>query len=292
MPEAPSYLAIMGAHVLADDGCRLWTAVAGDGPPLLLCHGGPGLWDYFDGVAELLGGFVRSIRWDQRGCGRSERRGPYTVDRFVGDVDAVRRHFGAERVNLLGHSWGAMLALRYALAHPSRVGSLIYVSGTGVDPDLTWRDAFHRNLTHGIGADAARWRELDERERTPEEDREHAILQWQADFVDPVTARGHAERLGTPWLGINYTCARAINAESRRFLRDHDVPALCRALTTPTLIVDGAHDIRPRWAVDSLERSLPDVKRVTLAGAGHIPWAEDPAGFREVVAKFVTQVAS
>lgn len=257
----------------------------------MLCHGGPGLWDYFDGVAELLRDSVRSVRWDQRGCGRSERRGPYAVERFVADLDAVRAQCGVERVDLLGHSWGAMLALRYALAHPDRVRSLVYVSGVGVDPGQPWRPVFHENLERRIGV--GRWRELDERDRTPDEDREHAILQWTADFVEttPGAARAHAERLATPWLGINYTVSRCINTETWRYLEEHDVLAFCRALDVPTLIIDGAHDIRPRWGVDSLEQALPDVRRVTLADAGHVPWAEDPDGFRDAVVDFVTRVS-
>jgi proline iminopeptidase len=271
----------------ADDDCRLWTEVTGDGTPIVLCHGGPGLWDYFADVAELLHGCGRIVRWDQRGCGRSERRGPYTVARVVADVDAVRRHVDASRIALLGHSWGAMLALRYALDHPDRVGCLIYVSGTGIDLEDTWHSAFHRNVERRIGADAARWKELGHRNRTAAEDRERAILQWSAEFADEASARRNAERLASPWLGINHECADAINAEARQYLRDQDMPRRCRGLTVPTLVIDGDRDTRPRRAVDSLERSLPDVQRVTLDGAGHLPWVEDPAGFRRTVAGYL-----
>ena len=51
----------------------------GRGRPPIVCHGGPGLWDMFGSFARLLDGQVRVIRWDQRGCGRSERRGPYRL---------------------------------------------------------------------------------------------------------------------------------------------------------------------------------------------------------------------
>ncbi|GIF73227.1 hypothetical protein Asi02nite_27450 [Asanoa siamensis] len=245
------------------------------------------MWDYFDDVVRLLGDGVRAVRWDQRGCGRSAGDGPYTIARFIADLDAVRVSCGVERVHLLGHSWGATLALRYALVHPERVASLSYVSGTGVDPDSTWKPTYAREVLRRIGADAPRWQELESRDRTPGEEREHAVLQWTTDFVDPATARERAEEFATPWWGINYVCSAAINGEAKRFLVDNDVPALCRSLAVPTLIVDGDRDLRPRWAVDSLERSLPDVRRVTLAGAGHIPWAEDPAGFRAAVLGFL-----
>jgi proline iminopeptidase len=279
----------MGAEVFADDGCRLWTARSGTGAPLVLCHGGPGLWDYLEPVANLLGDLARTVRWDQRGCGRSEGRGPDTVSRSVADLDAIRRHLGVPRVDLLGHSWGAMLALRYALAHPDRVNRLIYVAGTGIDPDDTWKPAFRHAMNQRIpAADAQRWRELDSRQRTPAEDREYAVLQWTAEFVDPSTARRHAERMATPWLGINWDHAETINTEIKQYLNDHNVAALCRALAVATLIIDGDQDPRPRWAVDSLHLALPHIQRVTLAGAGHLPWVEDPEGFRQAVAGFLT----
>lgn len=269
----------MHGEIIADDGCRLWSAQAGSGPPLVFCHGGPGLWDYFDGVVPAFGDVARTVRWDQRGCGRSERRGPYTVDRFVADLDAVRRHLGVERVDLFGHSWGATLALRYAMAHPDRVRALVYVAGTGVDADDTWKPAFYRNLAERVG------------DRAPAADeREQAIVQWTADFVDQSTARAHAARMADPWFGIAHECANAIKTEVGRYLRDQDVAALCRTLTVPALIVDGEHDIRPRSAVDSLARALPGARRVTLAGAGHNPWVERPEDFRDTVVSFLREL--
>ncbi|WP_410601325.1 alpha/beta fold hydrolase [Amycolatopsis sp. lyj-90] len=82
------------------------------------------------------------IRWDQRGAGRSDPRGPYTLDRMVADVDAVREWHGLDRVVVLGHSWGAHLGLLYALARPERVSALVYVSGVG--PGHDWHAEFKR----------------------------------------------------------------------------------------------------------------------------------------------------
>lgn len=95
--------------VTTDDGVRLWASRQGQGAEaLVLCHGGPGLWDMFEDVAAMLEDRATVVRWDQRGCGRSERgAGPWTTDRFVADLDAVRQHFALDRPVLLGHSWGA-----------------------------------------------------------------------------------------------------------------------------------------------------------------------------------------
>ncbi|MFJ9583479.1 alpha/beta fold hydrolase [Streptomyces acidicola] len=275
--------------VTADDGVRLWASRSGRGTPLVLCHGGPGLWDMFDDVAGLLGGLATLVRWDQRGCGRSERcAGPWTSERFVADLDAVRAHFGLERTALLGHSWGAQLALSYALAHPERVSALVYVAGTGIGPDADWHGAYEENLLARLGERPerfARWVELTDRaERTDEEERQRAVLQWTAEFEDRERAPELAERMADPWFGVNTECNSALNAERKRTWGTSELYTACQALHLPVLIVDGERDIRPRSAVDSLERAMPRARRVTLPDAGHLPWAEDPQGFREAVA--------
>ncbi|MDN0199624.1 alpha/beta hydrolase [Streptomyces sp. S.PNR 29] len=274
--------------VTADDGVRLWAARSGRGEPLVLCHGGPGLWDMFEDVAGLLEDRATVVRWDQRGCGRSERcAGPWTSERFVADLDAVRRHFGLERTALLGHSWGAQLALSYALAHPERVSALVYVAGTGIGPDSDWHGAHRENFLARLGEHPERldrWQELMARpRRTEEEDRESAVLQWSAEFTDRERALEHAGRMADPWLGINDECNKALNAERKRAWGTPELSAACRALDVPVLIVDGARDIRPRSAVDSLERALPRVRRVVFPDAGHLPWVEEPRGFRAAV---------
>ncbi|MEV0640278.1 alpha/beta fold hydrolase [Streptomyces sp. NPDC050619] len=275
--------------VTTDDGVRLWAHRSGRGTPLVLCHGGPGLWDMFEDLAAMFDGEATTVRWDQRGCGRSQRcDGPWTSERFVADLDAVRAHFALERMVLLGHSWGAQLALSYALAHPERVGALIYVSGTGIGPDADWHPAFRANFLARLGEvpeRLARWQELTDRPRlTEEEDRERAVLQWSIEFEDRERAPEHAGRMADPWFGINHESNKALNEERKRAWGTPELYAACQALDLPVLVVDGDRDIRPRSAVDSLERALPRVRRVILPGAGHLPWVEDPKGFRAAVA--------
>ena len=276
--------------VVTGDGCRLWTTRSGAGDPLVLCHGGPGFWDTLGDLAGLLGDVATIHRWDQRGCGRSDRRGPFTVDRALADLDAVLDHHGLARAALLGHSWGAELALRYSLARPDRVTRLVYVSGIGIDPEETWHDDYERNFRDRLGGHLDRWRELKgRRRRTEAEEREFDRLWLSADYVDRGRALEHAERELTPYLGTNWECGRALNADRRRSLGG--LLGACRALRVPVLLVDGAHDIRPRRAVDSLERALPAARRVVLAGAGHLPWVEEPAAFRAAVTRFLTETA-
>lgn len=242
----------------------------------------------FGPLGGLLGGDVQLVRWDQRGCGRSERRGPYSVARSVADLEAVRAGLGRERVAVLGHSWGATLALRYALDHPDRVSALIYVSGTGLG--WAWREPFQRAIAARLTADEPRLSERRARcrgaDRNAAADRELAIVQWSAEFTGP-DARRHAEEMATPWFGVNRDCYREIWSELQGTWRESDLVPRCRALEVPVLIIDGAADLRPRWAVDSLERALPRVTRVVWPGVGHIPWLERPDDFRSTVAQWL-----
>jgi proline iminopeptidase len=211
---------------------------------------------------------------------------PRTMARMVSDLDAVRRHFGLGRPAVLGHSWGAQVALRYALDHPDRVSKLVYVSGVGLGWD--WRPPFHRNLAARLGSNQARLTELRNRDRTGAEDRELAILQWSADFADSAKATDHARRMADPWFEINYECNATLNAEAKRTWHEPGLIAACRTLPVLTLIIDGAHDIRPRWAVDSLHHALPSATRVTLPNAGHVPWLEQSDEFRATPLDYLT----
>ena len=266
--------------VITDDGHRLWTATVGSGPPLVVVHGGPGLWDMFGGLADGLADLCTVHRWDQRGCGRSEPGGPYTLARAVADLDVVRAAAG-DRVALLGHSWGAQLALSYALDHPDRVTRLVYLSGTGTSVDA-WRPAFHAAFLRRTGREAARLRELD-----ATDPRGAAALRWSADVHDPTRAGAIVRTMTTPWYGVNSEANQGLDADVRAHWDEAAVLARCRRLAVPTLILEGAEDARPRWAVDRLAAALPEVTRVTLPGVGHLPWLEDPDRVLPVLRDFL-----
>ncbi|WP_126583608.1 alpha/beta fold hydrolase [Tengunoibacter tsumagoiensis] len=71
---------------------------------------------------------VTTYRYDQRSCGRSTGDPLYDVKTAVADLDALRAHWNLPQWIVLGHSWGATLALAYCLEYPSRVRALMYIS--------------------------------------------------------------------------------------------------------------------------------------------------------------------
>lgn len=132
----------MGEHWVEIGGGQLWTHSQGMGPPLMLCGGGPGLSDYLQPVADLLDDVATIVRWEQRGCGRSSPEGPYTVATCLADLEAIRKAYSWERWVIAGHSYGADLALLFALAHPERTLGLLCLAGGLVADDRGWHDAY------------------------------------------------------------------------------------------------------------------------------------------------------
>lgn len=130
------------------DGARLWYAVyeARGDSTVLLCSGGPGCCDYLAPLALMLDDACRTVRFDARGCGRSTRTGPYTVEANIDDLEALRLHLGVPRWSLIGHSAGGDLALAYALEHPHSVDRLICVAGGRIHNDRDWRKVYEWNL--------------------------------------------------------------------------------------------------------------------------------------------------
>ena len=125
-------------------GVRLWTVTEGAGQAVMLLNGGPGCPDYLGPVAAMMDDVAQVIRFEERGCGRSDVVPPYSVETSVGDLETIRRHYGIERWVVGGHSWGPNLALAYALAHPERVSGLLCLSGGRIHNDRTWHEQYRR----------------------------------------------------------------------------------------------------------------------------------------------------
>ena len=264
--------------IAADDGVALWVEVSGGGTglPLVLCHGGPGMWDNLGPLAALVDQDRLVVRWDQRGCGRSGgTSGPFSIQQSLSDLAAVRRALGIERWIVGGHSWGASLALHSVLADPASAAGLLYVSGTGLG--RSWHAAYkaapRQRLTP---AQLARCEALETQAgRTREEEVEWRTLRWAPDFADPGRALELASiDAGAPW-HVNMTCNAAINAETKRL----DVDLLteeCRSIAVPVLLLHGAVDPRPPYAIDDLAAAIPTVEVAVIDDVGHLPWLERP----------------
>lgn len=132
VPAAPPALAAGPRHVKTSDGSELYLHVAGQGPVCLFVHGGPGQ----DSLSfEQMGGaaleaFATMVYLDQRGSGKSPEASDYHLDRVVADFEEVRQALGVDKLCLIAHSFGGVLAVAYANRYPAHVSELILANAT------------------------------------------------------------------------------------------------------------------------------------------------------------------
>jgi proline iminopeptidase len=140
----------MTERFVKSDGAQLWTIAQGSGLPVVLCNGGPGCCDYLAPLAAMLDNCAQVIRFEARGCGRSDAVPPYTVATCLADLEAIRQHYGIERWIVGGHSAGADLALAYTLEYPEHVLSFICISGGRIHNDREWHRIYSQRRDQGL----------------------------------------------------------------------------------------------------------------------------------------------
>jgi proline iminopeptidase len=277
-------------EVEADDGARLYYRVEGEGrDTVVVVHGGPSL-----GLAYLAPDLVPLTRgravvhYDQRGIGRSTPlRDPerLSIERHMQDLDALRAHLGLERLSLLGHSWGGMLAARYAAAHPERVERILLL-----DPMAPARDPFMAMA--GARAQEMVRARLDKPARARLESlaatvdvadpgelcRERYSLLAPIFFEDPAAAaRSRADFCaGTP-----ETLRNRPEVDGAIFgsLGGWDVRPALGHVRSPVLVVRGAEGAIPGEAMEAWVEAFPNARLLTIEGAGHYPHVDRPEVF-------------
>lgn len=276
----------------ASDGATLWTVVEGEGPTVLLCHGGPGLWDYLGGLSNLLCDDFRVHRWDQRGCGRSGPAADYGIERAVQDVQDLHAALGVDgKWVVVGHSWGAYLALLTAIAHPETTAALVYISGNGT-PEC-WRERGHEiaeaRTTERLTDDQLqRLTALEERVRTWDEEVEFRRLKWMTDFLEPSPTPRELEEMATTPLSINFSVNRALSRAE--LYPSQELLERCDRCEVPTLLIHGSHDPRPDVGAVELADHLPSSHLARIDGAGHLPWVEQPDVAMRLIKDFLASV--
>lgn len=86
------------------------------------------------------------IRFEQRGCGRSDKDGNYDMYTAISDMEAIREYYGITAWIVGGHSWGANLSLAYAIHHSDKTKAILYIAGNGIQNYRSWYTKYHANL--------------------------------------------------------------------------------------------------------------------------------------------------
>ncbi len=284
---------------------RVWTKRVGNSPhkKVLLLHGGPGnTHEYFEAADSYLpGAGIEYYYYDQLESGRSDQPGDstlWTIDRFVSEVDQVRRALGLDSTNffLLGHSWGGILAMEYALAHPDALKGLIISNMMSSIPD------YNRYAQEVLGPqlDPAVLQEIQELEAAEDYGNprytellmehyytEHVLRMPVADWPEPAL-RGLEH--------VNYDVYLAMQGPSEfgihpsASLAEWDRSGDLSQIEVPTLVIGAQHDTMDPEHMEWMAEQFPNGDYLYLPEGSHMAMYDDQERYFAGVVHFIEAV--
>ena len=276
----------------------LYVRTVGQGRTTIILHGGPDF-DHAYLLPDLdrLKDAFQLIYYDQRGRGRSAdnvQPQDVTLASEVEDLDSVRRHFRLDAPVILGHSWGTVLALEYALRHPAHVSHLVLINPAPVSARdfARMREAYLQKL----GAQMDRQREIMASAAYQDGEPEAVAARYRIHFAPALQRPDDYEKLMTTMQAqfvsqgkAGIIKARAIEDQLMRDtwqMADYDLLPKLRTLSVPTLVITGDHDFIPVDVSEHIARALPNAKLVTIKDCGHFTYLECPSEVRRSVDEF------
>jgi proline iminopeptidase len=285
------------------NGVLIYYKALGNGEPLVCLHGGPGAsHDYLLPYLLPLARTNRLVFIDERGSGRSEKlEDPtgYTVENMVEDVEAVRTALGLGKINLLGHSYGGVLAQAYALKYQEHLSHLVLCSTFHSTKQLN--DVFQKMLANMAPELRGRIEKM-EKEGLFGHGKDFEKNRYTADYMVAAWGEGYFPYLYGRRPDANYDPAsagamswdlyREMWGSHGEFVVDGNLTSVEYAdrlgsIQVPTLITVGDHDqVDPSISRD-MQQKIPGSKLVVLPQSGHMTFVDQPAMFVEAVDEFV-----
>jgi proline iminopeptidase len=278
-------------ELVSIDDTELFVVERGAGYPVIVLHGGPGLdhhefADYLDPLTDTF----RLLLVDQRANGRSGRppESTWTLERMAQDVIMLARALGLERYAVLGHSYGAFVALQNAVDFPGMAAQTIVSGGV---PSMRYLDVVDANLAafepvelrEQVTASWAREPTV----KTPEEFAEVMGDQLPFHFADPRDPRITEYAHRTKDTVYSADVLRVFSASGYGGI---DVEDRLGEVTAPVLVMTGRHDRTCTVAAaEAIANGLPKVELVIFEQSGHMTFVEEPELYNAVVRSFLTR---
>lgn len=268
--------------------------LAGPKAPLLLVHGGPGgaLWQMFPALPLAKDRAV--ILYDQLDSGRSDAPGDpanWTVDRFVGEIGAIRAALGVQRLHLLGHSWGGIVAHRYAATQPSGLLS-VTLQGAPLSAQAGYDSI--RSLLPSLPNDAA---EVIAAAKASGDYSKSTYADAEMAFMRKHLFRTSVRDIAMPYMtdlppdrGDALASAMTGNQLLNGFggvLRDFDDTGISARVSAPVMLLCGEYDIMTPAATRAMLPLFGQATFKELAGAGHMAQFDQPDAWREAISIFM-----
>lgn len=270
------FINVNGVRLAYDDTGGTKTAI-------VTLHGGPGMgsrasdWDTYAALSDR----YRIVSYDQRGCGESEDKPPYSHEQFCADLEALRLQLNLGKIVLAGGSYGGMIALEYALRYPDNLHALV-LRDTAASNRFK-RGALQKALASPYPMDQEKLERLFAGRTSSNDDFRELIKMIMPLYTvnyDPVR---DAETVAN--MILHY---ETHNWAFSRNQPNYDIVSELHRITVPALVTVGRHDwITPVEASEELARELPNAQLVIFENSGHSPQKEERERWLSVVRGFL-----
>jgi len=266
------------------------------GPPsgdyVLVLSGGPGEDIHsMQGIADELGKKYRCIMWEQRGTGRSKLpkydASTINLNAYIEDIEALRKNLRAEKFIVVGNSWGMILGLAYAGAHPDAVRAVVTIGSGPIT--FEYLGVFSDNQLARLGASELEARDVwkDPAREAADPDRagfERLRIAAVAYFFDRKKALQMQAELDPK--DYNFRVPPAfLSAEGK-----YDFRPKLKAITAPVLLLQGRQDIAGEGNILEAHSLIKNSKLAFIDKCGHMPWLEQPEQTWKIVDDFLGQL--
>jgi L-proline amide hydrolase len=294
----------MAEGTMTWNGHETWYCVVGelDGDagrtPVVICHGGPGAaHDYTIPIADLSGFGRPCVLYDQLGCGKSQHLPDapaefWTPQLFKDELAALVRQLGIDaRYAVVGQSWGGMLAMDYALGHPSGLRAIVVCdSPASMELWVSEANRLRADLPPDVQETLTR--------------HEEAGTTDDPEYVAAVRVFYDRHLCRVPWpdyvqrsfdqIDADPTVYHTMNGPSEFHvvgsLKTWDITDRLHEIDVPTLLVSGRHDEATPTIVGQIHERIPGAQWEIFEESSHMPHVEEPAAFLERVEAFLRSV--
>ncbi|AEP01352.1 MAG: proline iminopeptidase-family hydrolase [Heyndrickxia faecalis] len=276
-------------------GGNVFYKITGTGSktPLIVLHGGPGGTHMPFFALEALGDERPVVFYDQLGSGRSDHPDDpllWTIDRFTEELARLREALALDKVHILGHSWGTMLAANYLLKQPAGVKSVIFSGPCLSAPQ--WKedqDEHRKQLPPDVQEILAR----SEREgRTSSPEYKEAMKVFYKKFVNRLEEKPAVlqSEFARPNEEVYLTMWGPSEFYPSGNLKTFDVTGRLHEIRLPALFTCGRYDEARPETTRAYSRLIPGAKFHMFENSSHQPYLEEPHEFVRVIREFLAGV--
>lgn len=273
------------------NGTQLFISEEGKGEPLIVLHGGPGLnHQYFKPHLAPLAEKMNVVYYDQRACGESSipSTDSLSLSFFVDDIEGIRKSLGVEKVNILAHSWGAILAVNYGLKYPNHVKKMVLSNPVALSLEYQAESMkmLQARTTKQDSIDRATILNSDSYKNHEIAATEKLIRSF---FLPSFYDQSKITRLNLSLTSDYHTATTALYKGLGPDLKSYNYYESIAAFSFPVLVIAGEADNIPMKAIERIQQNVSNSQVIILDRSGHFPFIEEPSTFNQTVLKFLKE---